>query len=69
MIKRRKLIKILTRDFGCKFIRQAKGTHEVYKSAEGWAIIHVCDEIPEGTMLAILEQLKVDKDEFKKRLK
>jgi len=65
MIKRRKLIKILTQDFGCKFSRQAKGSHEIYESSEGWATIHVCEEIPKGTMFAILEQLKIDKDEFK----
>lgn len=69
MIKRRKLVKILVHDFGCRFVRQAKGSHEVYASQMGWATIHVCDEIPEGTMFAILEQLKIDKKEFRKHLK
>gem|GEM_PF-7029905 len=69
MIKRRKLIKILTHDFGCRFARQAKGSHEIYESADGWAVIQVCDEISEGTMFAILEELKIDKNAFKKKLK
>lgn len=69
MIKRRKFLKILTKDFGVNFTRKAKGSHEVYTSKEGWTIIHVCDEIPEGTMWQIIEQLKLDKEEVRKKLK
>jgi predicted RNA binding protein YcfA (HicA-like mRNA interferase family) len=68
MIKRRKFLKILADEFGVRFSRQAKGSHEIYESANGWAVIHVCDEIPEGTMLEILGQLKIDKREFRKRI-
>ena len=69
MIKRRKFLNILADEFGVRFIRQAKGSHEIYTSKEGWAVIHVCDEIPDGTMLEILKQLKIEKDEFRKKLK
>ena len=68
MIKRRKFIKILLKDFGVKFSRQARGSHEVYESNGGWAIIHICDEIPEGTMWAIVDELKIDKQEFRKKI-
>jgi len=68
MIKRRKLLKILMKEFGVNFSRQAKGSHEIYESANGWAVIHVCDEIPVGTMWEIVEQLKIDKAEFRKKL-
>jgi predicted RNA binding protein YcfA (HicA-like mRNA interferase family) len=67
MIKRRKLIRVL-KGFGVEFARHAKGSHEVYKSDSHWTIIPVCEELPEGTMWAIVEQLKIDKDEFKRRL-
>ena len=69
MIKRRKFLKILAHDFGVKPSRHGKGSHEIFERGKGWAVIHVCDEIPEGTMYAILDELKIDKSEFKKRLK
>jgi predicted RNA binding protein YcfA (HicA-like mRNA interferase family) len=68
MIKRRKLIKVLTKDFDVKFSRQAKGSHEVYQSPHGWAIIHISEELPEGTVFAIHEQLKIDRKELKKKI-
>jgi predicted RNA binding protein YcfA (HicA-like mRNA interferase family) len=69
MIKRRKFLKILIKEFGVNFTRQAKGSHEVYTSKDGWAIIHMCEEIPDGTMWEIIGQLKLDKEEFRKKLK
>jgi predicted RNA binding protein YcfA (HicA-like mRNA interferase family) len=68
MIKRRKLLRVLSKEFGVRFSRQAKGSHEIYESDNGWAVIHICDEIPEGTMWEIVTQLKIDKDEFRKKM-
>jgi predicted RNA binding protein YcfA (HicA-like mRNA interferase family) len=68
MIKRRKFLKVLAKEFGVKFARQARGSHEIYKSKDGWAVIHVCDEIPEDTMNEILKQLRIEKKEFRRKL-
>ena len=59
------------RELGCEFDRQAAGSHEVWwnPSTQKLAIIpkHGGQDIPTGTLRAILRQLGISPDDFYKR--
>lgn len=69
-IKAKDLIKIL-QSFGYK-IDRIKGSHHIMRNDAGLKTtipVHGNSEIPKGTLIAILYDLKIDKEEFVKILK
>ena len=62
----REIIKIL-KTFGFVFYRQASGSHEIWKNfvnGRFTTIPNHSDDMPEGTLKAILKQAGVDAEDF-----
>ncbi len=67
--KRRKFVPLLEKEFFVKFIREGKGSHALYSSPNGLAVIPHYDEISGVLAKKILKELDIDYKEFLKALK
>ncbi|MBN2517891.1 MAG: hypothetical protein JXB14_03520 [Candidatus Altiarchaeota archaeon] len=65
-IKRRKFLSILTEEFNVKFVREGRGSHALYASANGKAVIPHYDELSGVLVRKILKELDIDSSEFMK---
>ena len=64
-VKLRKILKVLSKQYGYYEVRKGKGDHSIWKNSEGRTITIVMkNEIKQGTYLAILREAKIDKKEF-----
>jgi predicted RNA binding protein YcfA (HicA-like mRNA interferase family) len=55
------------RTFGFVYVRQGKGSHEVWRQATSGLVIivpHHSRDMPEGTLRALLREAGIDVDEF-----
>ncbi len=55
------------RTFGYAYVRQGKGSHEVWRHAETGLVIlvpHHSRDLPEGTLRAILREAKIEVEDF-----
>jgi predicted RNA binding protein YcfA (HicA-like mRNA interferase family) len=55
------------RSFDYEFVRQGKGSHEVWRHADTGLVIlvpHHSRDMPEGTLRAILREAHIDVEEF-----
>jgi len=68
-IKRRKLVRLLESEFGVVFTRQGNGSHAIYSSPNGMAVIPYYEEISGRLVIKILKELDIDIEEFIKKLK
>jgi predicted RNA binding protein YcfA (HicA-like mRNA interferase family) len=68
-IKRRKFVSLLRRHFFVTFVREAKGSHALYSSPKGSAVIPYYEELSGLLVKKILTQLDIDYDDFSKFLK
>lgn len=64
----RDVVKVL-KQFGFAQCREAKGSHQIWKNAEGYTTIpyHAKKDIPEGTLHHILKQAGITKEDFLSR--
>ena len=68
-VKIRKILKVLSKQYGYFEVRKGKGDHSVWKNQEGRVITIVMkNEIKQGTYLGILKAAKIDKKEFESYL-
>jgi predicted RNA binding protein YcfA (HicA-like mRNA interferase family) len=64
-VKLRKILKVLSKQYGYHEVRKGKGSHSVWKNHEGRVLTIVMkDEIKQGTYLGILREAKIDRKEF-----
>ena len=67
-IKRRKFVGLLQTEFLVTFVREAKGSHALYQSPNGRAVIPYYEELSGRLVIKILKELHIDYDEFVKAL-
>lgn len=67
-VKRRKFVRLLESEFFVKLIREGKGSHAIYSSPNGMAVIPHYEELSGKLAAKILKELDIDLEEFTKRL-
>jgi predicted RNA binding protein YcfA (HicA-like mRNA interferase family) len=68
-IKRRRFVSLLLKEFLVKYIREGKGSHALYSSPNGMAVIPYYEELSGKLVKSILKQLDIDYIEFITRFK
>jgi|GEM_PF-2873569 len=63
-IKRRRFISILEKDFSVRLKREGKGSHTLYCSPNGLAVIPRYEELSGMLAKKILKELDIGYDEF-----
>ena len=67
-IKRRRLISILAKDFDVKFVREGRGSHALYASPNGRAVIPHYEELSGILVKKITKGLDIEFSEFMKSM-
>ncbi len=67
-IKRRKFIAVLEKEFSVVFSREGRGSHAIYVSAAGMAVIPHYEELSGELVKKVLKELGIDQKEFMRRL-
>ena len=67
IVSRQELIKILTRHFGFRILRQ-KGSHVTLTNDISFITVPLHSELDKGTLNAILKDAKIKRDEFIKHI-
>lgn len=67
-IKRRKLVRLLEAEFCVRFVREGKGSHALYASPNGMAVIPHYEEISGRLVAKILKELGVEQRKFEGKM-
>ncbi len=67
-IKRRKFVRLLESEFCVRFVREGKGSHALYASPNGMAVIPYYEEISGKLVVKILKELDIDRGAIEKLL-
>jgi len=68
-VKRRKFVPLLEKEFFVKFVREGKGSHALYSSPNGLAVIPYYEELSGMLVRKILKELDIDYKAFLKAFK
>ena len=63
-VKRRKFVSLLKKEFFLEYIREGKGSHALYRSPNGMAVIPYYEELSGKLVRKILKELDIDYNEF-----